>query len=147
MSHTIKYARSCNPMWYFEHNYRLLSGMLEQTQLLLNGIASFELGSCQVELRVIETTPYTSLIRIQQMFADASSYLADITFDVRVYQDVQLAEVLRYQGRDRLLYKNPYPNKNMYAPDEKRQGNLLLHDWLSTASRLDYKETVVAGCE
>jgi len=147
MSHSIQYARSRNPMWYFERNYFLLSGMVEETQLLQNGVAGFELGTCPVELSVIETTRYTALIKIHQRFNDMSAHLPDIIFDVRIYQDAHLAEVMSYQGRERIQFKYAYPNKNMFVPDEKSQGNLLLHDWLSTCSRLNYKETLTENCQ
>ncbi len=147
MTHSIKESRSRNPMWYFERNYFLLSEMLEETQLLQNGVAGFELGACPVELSVIETTRYTSLVKIHQLFVSKTTHLPDIVFDVRVYHDANLAEVLSYQGRERIQYKYTYPNENMFVPDEKRQGNLLLHDWLSTCSRLNYKDNIIENCQ
>ena len=73
-------------------------------------------------------------------------HLPDIIFDVRVYDDARLAEVISYQGRGRIQFKYNYPNDKMYVPDEKRQGNLLLHDWLSTCSRLNYSDNLVEKC-
>ena len=147
MTHSIKESRNKNPMWYFEHNYLVLSDMLDETQLLQHGIANFEVGMCPVELRIIEDTRYTLLIRIHQQFTSTAEYLSDIIFDVRLYQDAQLAEVLSYQGKARIQFKYTYPNENMFVPDEKRQGNLLLHDWLSMCSRLNYKETLIENCQ
>jgi len=149
MSHSIKESICKNPMWYFEHNYVALSAMLDETQVLQRGVANFDLGSCPVELRVMEQTPYTSLIKIRQSFVNNSGkdgHLSDIIFDVRIYQDARVAEVISYQGKARIKYKYVYPNEKMFLPDEKHQGNLLLHDWLSNCSRLNYKETLIAHC-
>ena len=132
-----------NPMWYFERNYVVLTAILDETQLLQHGVANFDLGACPVELRVLEETPYTLLVRICQTFTDKGGYLSDIIFEVRIYQDAHLAEVISYQGKARIKFKYTYPNDNMFVPDEKRQGNLLLHDWLSICSRLNYKEALV----
>lgn len=133
-------------MWYFERNYVVLSAILDETQLLQHGVANFDLGTCPVELRVLEETPYTLLIRICQTFTDKGAYLSDIIFEVRIYQDAHLAEVISYQGKARIKFKYAYPNDNMFVPDEKRQGNLLLHDWLSICSRLNYKEALIEKC-
>lgn len=149
MTHSIKESICKNPMWYFEHNFVVLSAMLDETQLLQRGVASFDLGSCPVELRLMEQTPYTALIQIRQSFANKSrksGHLSDIIIDVRVYQDAHLAEVISYQGKAGIKFKYTYPNDKMFLPDEKHQGNLLLHDWLSTCSRLNYKETLIAHC-
>jgi len=143
MTHSIKETRIKNPMWYFERNYTALSTMLEEIQLDRFGVAYFDLGGCPVEISLVENTRYTRLVKIRQELAGKGSFLSDIIFDVRIYQDAQLAEVISYQGKSRIKFKYEYPNHNMYVPDEKRQGNLLLHDWLSTCSRLNYKDNLI----
>ncbi|MGD8785489.1 MAG: DUF1249 domain-containing protein [Thioalkalispiraceae bacterium] len=143
MTHTIKASRNRNPMWYFERNYVALTAMLEQTQLEQHGVLNFELAGCPVEISIVERTRYTTLIRIHQELVNQASFLSDIVFDVRIYDDAQLAEVISYQGKKRIKYKYAYPNNNMYVPDEKRQGNLLLHDWLLTCARLDYQDNLI----
>ncbi|MGD9386424.1 MAG: DUF1249 domain-containing protein [Thioalkalispiraceae bacterium] len=130
-------------MWYFERNYVALTAMLEQTQLEQHGVLNFELAGCPVEISIVERTRYTTLIRIHQELVNQASFLSDIVFDVRIYDDAQLAEVISYQGKKRIKYKYAYPNNNMYVPDEKRQGNLLLHDWLLTCARLDYQDNLI----
>lgn len=147
MTHSIKEFRKKNPMWFFERNFSVLSTMLDEVQLLRYGVANFEVADSLVELSLIENTRYTLLIRINQKFRNGSDFLKDISFDVRLYQDAKLAEVLSYQGRARMEFRYNYPNKHMFVPDEKQQGNLLLHDWLSMCTRLDYKETIIENCQ
>ena len=143
MTHSIKETRIKNPMWYFERNYTVLSAMLEEIQLERFGVAYFDLGGCPVEISLVENTRYTRLVKICQELSGKGSFLSDITFDVRIYEDAHLAEVISYQGKSRIKFKYEYPNNNMYVPDEKRQGNLLLYDWLSTCTRLNYKDNLI----
>jgi len=147
MSHSIEQDRALSPMWYFERNYFALLAMFEETNLLESGRVQFELGSHPVELEVLEETRYTVLVKICQKFnATGSGLLANAVFTVRVYSDARLAEVISYQGQHRIGYKYPYPNDGKFAPDEKRQCNLVLYDWLNACTRLNYKETITENC-
>ena len=136
MTHSIQQARNSNPMWFFERNYVMLTSMLDETNLLQHGSAGFEIGNSLVELSVVENTRYTELIRIEQCFTTDQAWLKKISFDVRLYQDAKLAEVINYQDKARFYHK----------PDDMRQGNLLLHDWLSMCTRLNYQETIIENC-
>jgi len=120
--------------------------MLDETRLLEMGRVQFELGPYPVALEMLEETRYTILLRISQKFSASNSLLADVVFTVRIYLDARLAEVISYQGRHSIKYKYPYPNEGMFVPDEKRQCNLLLYDWLNACSRLNYKETLIEKC-
>jgi len=146
MSHSIKQDRRRSPMWYFERNYCALLAMLDETRLLELGRVQFELGSYPVELEVLEETRYTILLKISQKFSVSDLMLTDAILTVRIYLDARLAEVISYQGRHSIQYKYPYPNEGMFVPDEKRQCNLLLYDWLNACSRLNYKETLIENC-
>jgi len=133
-------------MWYFERNYHALMAMLDETRLLEMGRVQFELGLYPVELELLEDTRYTILLKIVQKFSSTDSLLTDVVFTARIYQDARLAEVISYQGRHSIHYKYPYPNDDMFVPDEKKQCNLLLYDWLNACSRLNYKETLTENC-
>ena len=146
MSHSIKHNRKRSPMWYFERNYYALLAMIEETHLMESGRVQFELGGYPVELEILEKTPYTVLLRIYQKMSAEDSLLTDVVFTVRVYSDVRVAEVISYQGHHRIEYKYPYPNDDMHVPDEKRQCNLFLYDWLNACSRLNYRETITEIC-
>ena len=62
-------------------------------------------------------------------------------FTVRLYHDAQVAEVLACQHVSRFKARYDYPNLEMLLPDEKRQINLLLRDWLNLCSRRGYQNT------
>jgi uncharacterized protein YqiB (DUF1249 family) len=144
MTHSIVKARRYNPMWYFERNYAALVEMLCLSQVLENGRAEFELAGNRIEIALLERSRYTLLVAIQQTFSNGeqSHFLGDLEFKVRLYLDAKLAEVISYQGQQPHEPRYPFPNNRMFQPDEKRQTNLVLYDWLSNCSRLNFLESV-----
>jgi uncharacterized protein YqiB (DUF1249 family) len=131
-------------MWYFERNYCALLEMLCLSQVLEQGRAEFELAGTRIKLNLLERSRYTLLVEIQQSFipGEHQHLLDDLQFKVRLYLDAKLAEVVSYQGQQPLEPRYPFPNKRMFYPDEKRQTNLVLYDWLSNCSRLNFMESV-----
>lgn len=149
MTHSIVRARPKNPMWYFERNFCALSEMLHLCQVLEQGTAEFELSGSRVALSLLERSRYTLLVDIQQTFlaAEQQHLLSDLRFTVRIYLDAKLAEVISYQGQQPREPRYAFPNKRMFYPDEKRQTNLVLYDWLSNCSRLNFMESIEINCQ
>lgn len=145
MTHSIAELRSTSPMWYFEYNYRLLMAVFDHHQLHEQSYAEYSQGQHWTALTVIERTRYTLLLTIKHSFQQGGMFLPDLVFKVRVYLDAALAEVVAYQGQHQLLASYLYPNDRMFHPDEKRQTNLLLHDWLSTWSRMRQTEVHITS--
>ena len=54
-----------------------------------------------------------------------------LSMRVRMYHDVQLAEVIAFSGRRTALASYEYPNEAMFQPDEKAQQNHFLAELLS----------------
>ena len=144
MTQTTSQLRRYNPMWYFERNYSALLDMLYYSQVLESGSLEFALAGTQIELSVLERSRYTLLVAIRQSFTPGRDVclLSDLRFKVRLYLDAKVAEVVSYQGQHPVLPRYPYPNRRMYHPDEKRQTNLILYDWLSHCSRLDFMRSL-----
>lgn len=118
-------------MWFYEKNYRFLC-------LLLPGLHHGRQGNYQItherhqmDVQVTDFGPYTQRLQLSQRFDASSALLRDLSMSVRIYHDAMLAEVIGYQGVERLLARYELPNSGMLMPDEKRQANLLLHDWLT----------------
>lgn len=135
MAQSIAELRLQNPMWYFERNYAGIMELIRDNGLLNTDTARFDQSSGRVNIAVMERTRYTLLLDIEQLFARNSVFIKDLMLKVRVYRDVALAEVVAYQGHHHLQARYRYPNELMLHPDEKRQANLLLHDWLSGWTR------------
>lgn len=136
-------------MWYFERNYSILNELIQQSQLLELGRIECELSGTRISLSLLESSRYTLLLGIQQDFFPGKQpgLLTDLQFKVRIYLDARLAEVVSYQGQQPLQPRYPFPNKLMFYPDEKRQTNLVLYDWLSNCSRLNFMESIVLNCQ
>lgn len=104
-----------------QDNYQLLVdyGSHQQNQEVL---VSFE---------VRQRSPYTTLVYIS-FGAGWGDWLDLPGFEVRLYHDVNMAEVVFSKHSQRLQPKYQYPNPKMHQPDEKHQWNQLL------AESLDY---------
>jgi len=145
MSHSIAELRSRNPMWYFERNYAALMFLLDELGVFDEGFSSYEHNGTRISITVLEETRYTYLLGICQHFPNAGKVIPDLEFKVRVYLDAQLAEVVSYQGEQYLKARYQIPNMSMFHPDEKRQSNLLLYDWLFTWGRLNFNISATCG--
>lgn len=100
----------------------------------------------EVVLMVLERTSYTTLLSITQRqtgtgeVLDTRSERTDKSvtvrcfkppvLTVRLYHDAQIAEVITYGSNRGVRPKNAYPNQHMFQPDEKRQWNHFLEEWL-----------------
>jgi uncharacterized protein YqiB (DUF1249 family) len=117
-------------MWYFERNYAALMALVEDLELQEKAVAGYAFQGTQIRINLLEQTRYTYLVEIRQTFPQNSLAIPDLEFRVRIYLDARLAEVVGYQGKHYLKARYPVPNISMFHPDEKRQSNLLLYDWL-----------------
>ena len=122
--------RSRNPMWYFERNYAAMVSLIDKLNLFETGVSEYSYQGTQITITLLEQTRYTCLVEIRQLFPQQGMPIPDLEFRVRIYQDARLAEVVGYQGKHYLKARYPVPNVSMFHPDEKRQSNLLLYDWL-----------------
>ncbi len=81
-----------------------------------------------LELIVQQECPYTTMLSIEQRAS--STLFSDYHFDVRLYHDAMLAEVIAFQQHKQVKPRYTYPNKKMYQQDEKWQQNLFLSELL-----------------
>ena len=83
----------------------------------------------KVSVEVAQRSRYTTVIRLRQ--SPEAPWGVSPMFCVRLYHDVNCAEVTEYQG---IRHFNPvyaYPNAHMRQRDEKAQVNRLLGEFLS----------------
>jgi len=132
MSHTIEQHRRRAPMWVYEANYTLLCGLLPFLPAGEPGLrAVARSGAGRIMAALLENSPYTQVLELRHDFRPSTDLLPGLEFQVRLYHDARVADVIRYQAHRRLRGRYAYPNEHMFHPDEKRQSNLLLHDWLN----------------
>lgn len=88
-------------------------------------------------IKLLELCKFTTTIKIEHVSDSALGWLRP-QFEVRLYHDARLAEVVSCQQVRRFKAVYDYPNLEMMQPDEKRQINLLLRDWLMLCQRQGY---------
>lgn len=88
-------------------------------------------------IKLLELCKFTTTIKIEHVSDTALGWLRP-QFEVRLYHDARLAEVVACQQVRRFKAVYDYPNLEMMQPDEKRQINLLLRDWLMLCQRQGY---------
>lgn len=92
-----------------------------------------------ITLRIVERSPYTTTVELQQTLGERLNWLAVASMSVRLYHDARLAEVLASSGLKRLQGVYDYPNPHMAQPDEKIQLNQFLGECLRECLRHGYE--------
>ena len=82
-------------------------------------------------VRVLDRAPYTLEVEIAEQTAAQVPWLNLPLMRVRLYRDAGLAEVVGFDGVNRIYPRYPYPNRVMHQPDEKAQWNRFLAEWLA----------------
>lgn len=99
----------------------------------------------RVELKVVERSPYTTLVEVQQL--PRAPWNTWPRMLVRLYHDARSAEVVECHGARHFRAVYDYPNRHMHQPDEKAQVNRFLTEFLSMCLRhgVSVTELVLAG--
>ncbi len=111
-----------------EMNYHRLLGMLPGLSVGVDDW-HFKAGSeANIEIAVIvkERARYTTVVEVRQRHAE----LDLPAFQLRLYHDADVAEVISFNGHRHWQSQYEYPNPKMYQPDEKQALNRFLSDWL-----------------
>lgn len=95
----------------------------------------------EVDVNVVESCPYTTTISVCQNHAA----LDTPRIMVRLYHDVNMAEIIAWDHHRHWAAQYEYPNKKMYHPDEKLALNQFLNDWLQYCRNEGYtmQKTVI----
>lgn len=114
-----------------EQNYAHLGPVMtalgdeDQARFVLPGGEGREL---ELVIRVLERARYTTVLRMEQ---DAvHDLLPPARLTVRLYHDVDMAEVTEALPFRRVWARHSYPNAWMHQEDEKNQWNRFLAEWL-----------------
>lgn len=111
-----------------ETNFAQLRRLLPRNEIVGETV-SYQVGSAIYQLKIVESTRYTSLVDIKQT-APAVSYWSLPSMTIRLYYDARVAEVCASQQIYRFKARYDYPNKKLHQRDEKHQINQFLADWL-----------------
>jgi uncharacterized protein YqiB (DUF1249 family) len=103
-----------------------------------------DVGQQSLVMRVLERCPYTTSLQLRH--ERQHDWLAPPSMEVRLYHDVNMAEVVAAYNRRRFRGVYPYPNEQMLQPDEKYQLNRFLGEWLGYCQRHGLSsQTLVLG--
>ena len=86
-------------------------------------------GSAKVRLNVVERCRYTTIFQLHQQRGE-SRWLGLLRIEVRAYHDARMLEVGMFQSHRKVAARYQYPNRQMFAQNEKYQQNRFLADWL-----------------
>lgn len=115
-------------------NYSLIMRLLKRfgTGVTMQFVLPFGGQDCRVQMRLKDLGPYTGLCESQcSLLTGGKTWLPLPAFTVRLYHDMQLAEITDETSTDFIHGAYPYPNPKMVQPDEREQLDQFLSEWLS----------------
>lgn len=92
----------------------------------------------KLTLSIRERCRFTTTVDIQVLidsFAGLDGEPGCVNMAVRLYHDVNMAEVFAHNRKSNGLASYEYPNECMFQPDEKAQQNRFLSEWLGLCLR------------
>lgn len=111
-----------------ETNFAHLRRLLPRDEQI-GAAVEYQVDSARYRLTVLESTRYTTLVEIEQVWP-VVSYWSLPSMKVRLYHDAMVAEVCSSQQIFRFKARYDYPNSRLHQRDEKHQINQFLADWL-----------------
>ncbi len=111
----------------FHQMVRLLPGIKEGVDTWSFAAGSHSSSGFKVHIKVIEEAPYTTTLAVEQQHAS----LKAPRLVVRLYHDVNMAEIVSWDHHRHWRPEYPYPNPKMYHRDEKLALNQFLGEWLN----------------
>ena len=94
-------------------------------------------ASRQVSITLLDFAPYTTTLQITET-SIANGYINAPTMIVRLYHDVEMAEVVAWNNHRHWHPVYSYPNRKMYHRDEKLALNRFLGEWLVHCRKLGF---------
>ncbi|HEA26149.1 MAG TPA: DUF1249 domain-containing protein [Ectothiorhodospiraceae bacterium] len=142
MTHTIPanhLKSSSRILRTFEDNYKILVRLFAP---LFNGEEAITLNAVDeampISATVCERHKYMTIIELNQRLADEPK-IPDILLRLRIYFDARVAEVIGYQGIERIPARYQFKLERGDLRDEKMQVNLLLNEFLNHITDKGYR--------
>ena len=84
-----------------------------------------------VTIKIQERCPYTTMLSVTVESEQEPTWIKWPSLEVRVYHDVNTAEVISFERHRNFKYRYPMPNRDMFQPDEKSQINRFFGELLT----------------
>ncbi|WP_228411759.1 DUF1249 domain-containing protein [Entomomonas moraniae] len=125
----------------YERNYacliRLLPRMREDGYKRCFAFTAEQRIKTRLNFSIIENSPYTSYLLLKQ--DNLLVWLPSPELYIRCYHDAKLAEVVFAKNTRNFKGVYAYPNKAMHQPDEKKQLNQFVEEWLGRCLSSGYE--------
>ena len=97
-----------------------------------------------LQLIITERCRFTTMVNLHLNIESMSQacQAACVNLSIRLYHDVNMAEVVACNQKSSRLASYQYPNELMFQPDEKEQQNRFLAEWLSLTLKQGLSEKV-----
>ena len=122
---------------------QLFPGMDSEDDLKF-GVRTRTREGATVVIRIVERCPFTTMLTVNVTAENDEPFIKWPNLDVRIYDDVRSAEVIRFDRHRNFRYRYPTPNSQMFAPDEKSQINKFLGELLTHCIEHGYSLEPVA---
>jgi len=109
---------------------RLFPAMHEQDSREF-GVQGITRDGAVVTMTIKERCPYTTMLTVKVTNEEDKPWIKWPVMEIRVYHDVNSAEVVSFQRHRNFKYRYYTPNRHMFAPDEKSQINKFFGELLT----------------
>ena len=104
---------------------------LRESDGLTFGVTGTTNDGTVVTIRILERCPFTTMVAVEVSNDEDKPWIKWPTLEVRVYHDLDTAEVTRFERHRQLRYRYETPNPDMFGPDEKSQINRFFGELLT----------------
>lgn len=126
-----------------EANYRrLMKLMPEDNDEIVYQVQLPDQSSVLMRFQVLERCKYTTMLTVEQ--TGRKPWLPESHFEVRVYHDAKMAELIAFQKQGKMRSVYGYPNEKMHQKDEKFQQLSFLSECLANCLKNGFSETQIA---
>jgi uncharacterized protein YqiB (DUF1249 family) len=84
-----------------------------------------------VTIKITERCPYTTMLKVDVISEEDKPWIKWPSLEIRVYHDVNSAEVVSFERHRNFKYRYYTPNSRMFQPDEKSQINRFFGELLT----------------
>ncbi|MBM4232980.1 MAG: DUF1249 domain-containing protein [Gammaproteobacteria bacterium] len=117
-------------MSIYESNYRRLGQLVGELHSLDGLHRSSVQGDVELELTVIERSPYTTMLQLTYLFGEGAAIPTAPDMEVRIYHDAQLAEAYSWANRHAHPLLRSWRHHAGLDLDQRWTRNIVLNKWL-----------------
>lgn len=130
----------------YEANFERLMWLIPDLHDMEGPVRSAGSDTMELQLDILERGKYTATIALTHHFHTPGGLVSDPYMRIRLYTDAMVAEVLSYQGHERLQLFQPYPILSSANLREKYQINRFLGEWLDYCIARGHRFTGASRC-